>query len=175
MAVGVGSLESTALIMDFVDVAGETARIEVPLGATTTDANVVSIITAITALTNAFIDAKVVKRYPITGNTQVGKPQVGPEGLLAAIFAMDFAGANPLNAAKEVSKQVVIPAYDTIIRVLTPKPVHADTADTNLAALITLLEAHLDYVDVAGTHHEGILDYSSASKFGTKLTVTDGY
>lgn len=175
MAVAVGSLESIELILDFLDVAGETGRVIIPLGGTTSDANVVSIVTAITNLTNAFFDAKVSKKYPVTGNTQAGKPAVAVEALIAAIFAADFEGTNPVNPAKTVSKQVVIPAYIDAIRIPTPKPVHADDAQTDLAALILLLNAHLDYVDATGAHNEGILAYNPASKFGTKLTVTDGF
>lgn len=175
MATAVGSLESIDLVIDYLDATGETGRVVIPLGTTTSDANVVSIIDNITPLTNAFMDAKVVKKYAVTGNTQVGKPAAGPERLIASIFAADFERANPLNAAKFVSKQVIIPAYDTVFQETTPKPVHADETNTNLAALITLLQNHLDYVDVAGTHYEGGFTYNPASKFGTKLTVTDGF
>lgn len=158
----------------WTDEAGEDAPIVIPLAGDSTDANIATLVDHLIALSNASLDAQLKKIYNLTGITNAGKPAVTAQPLVAAIFAMDFQKVNPVNASKSVSKQVLVPAYINAIRNdgITPHVPVTDNADLN--AIYAYLETNLQFVGSDGLFYPGSWTYNPASKFGTKLTVTDG-
>jgi hypothetical protein len=176
MAATIGATPtSIELRLVYLDEAGEPAPVTIPLGATSADADIETLIEDLAPLTNAFLSAKLVKSYDVTEITNTGKPAVAVQSLVAAILAVEFQRANPLNANKTIRKQVILPAYINAIRNDGVTPHVPVTSNADLNAVVAYLEDHLDYVDVAGDHYEGGWTYNPSSKFGTRPTVTDGY
>lgn len=174
MASAVGSsAETKELRISYTDEAGETATQTIVLEGITTDAAIALYIDHLEAVTNAKITAKVVVSFPVTGIANTGKPSASSQSLLATILAMEFDKVSPLNDAKDISKQVLIPAYINSLRGTT-KPLKPVTNNSNLNAMIAFLESNLDYVAADGNHYAGSWTYNTSSKFGTKPTVTDG-
>lgn len=171
-----GSPDSRILRMTFSDSADEPAVIEIPLDGAATDADIISIVDDYVALSNAeLLKAVIVDSLPITGFSTAGKPSSSAMPLVAAIFAMEFQKVNPLNFAKNVSKQIILPAYIEALRNDSVKPHVPVTTNATLNALTVLLAANLDYVGADGAHYPGSWAYNTSSKFGTKATVTDGF
>lgn len=176
MATAIGSIMANELVIEFEDYTLETAKVAIPLDGATTDADITAIVDGFAALSGALIlSAKVVRSFPVTGFAVSGKPSSSAPGLVAAILAMDFSKTNPVNALKTVSKQVLLPSYIASILNNSSKPYRPVTGNSTYNTLIGLLEADLDFVGSDGNHYPGGWSYNNAnSKFGTKLSVTDG-
>jgi len=173
------SVSSTAevkeLRISYEDIAGETAVQTLVLSGLVSSAAIALYIDHLEAVTNAKITAKVVVSFPVDGIANTSKPATSGQSLLAAIAALDFQKTNPINSLKTVSKQVLIPAYLDAIRNDEVKPHVPVTDNTNLNAMIAMLESNLDYLGGDGAHYGGEFTYNPASKFGTKPTITDGF
>lgn len=164
------------LVMKFSDTAGEPAEIRIPLDGAATDADIILIVDDYVALSNAeLLSASVTDKLPITGYSTAGKPSASNVPLVAAVLAMEFQKVNPLNFSKDITKQVLLPAYIAAIRNDAVKPHVPVTTNATLNALTVLLAANLDYVGADGAHYPGSFAFNSSSKFGTKATVTDGF
>lgn len=171
-----GAPVARELRMKFVDTAGEETVIQIPLDGAADDADIIAIVDDYVALSNAeLLEASVTDRLPITGFSTAGKPSVSNVPLVAAIFAMEYQKVNPLNFAKDVTKQVLLPAYIAAIRNDAVKPHVPVTTNATLNALTVLLAANLDYLAADGAHYPGAWAFNTSSKFGTKATVTDGF
>jgi len=175
MATAIGSLLTNELVLKVQDSAAEPGVVRIALDGATSDANIISIVDDYIAETNALVEPSLVRTYPFTGYATSGRPISALQNLIASILAIDFQKANPLNAAKTVSKQVPLVAYLEAIRNDAVFPHVPVTTDATLNALIALLEAKLDYVGADGAHYPGGWTFNPSSKFGTKLTVTDGF
>lgn len=163
------------LIFDQRDYRGEPGKVTIPLDGAVDSTDLIGFVDDYIALTNALITPTVKYTYGFTGYATAGKPSSSAQGLIAAIFAMEFQKANPLNAAKTIEKQVVLPAYLDAIMNAGVSPHIAVTTNTTLNNAIAFLETYLDYVAVSGVHYPGSWTFNPGSKFGTKLTVTDGF
>jgi hypothetical protein len=175
MATAIGSILSNELVINLTDEADEPGRLTLPLDGATSDADIIAIVDDYAALTNAVIEPVLVRRYPFTGYATAGKPAAALQSLIATMVALDFQKDNPVNAAKSISRQVPIYAYLNAIRNDAVKPHVPVTTNSTLNALIALLEANLNYLGADGILYPGGWTYNPASKFGTKLTVTDGF
>lgn len=175
MAIVVGSTNETIeLRISFVDEADETAVQTIVFDGSTTDTEIQNYLTNLEVLTNAYFTAKVVRIYPVTGIVNSGKPAAAVQSLLSSVLAMQFEAEHPLNSAKTVTKQVLIPAYINALRDDSTKPHKPVTNNSNLNALTAILALNLDYLAVTGTHYTPLWSFNTGSKFGTKLSVTDG-
>lgn len=164
------------LRMKFLDEADEPAVIQIPLDGAAVDADVIAIVDDYVALSNAqLLSATIVDALPITGFSTAGKPSVSAVSLVAGILAMEFQKANPLNFSKDISKQILLPAYLNALRNDAVKPHVPVTTNATLNALVILLAANLDYLAADGAHYPGSWAFNTSSKFGTKATVTDGF
>lgn len=172
-AVGTTAL-SNELIIDFTDYAGEPARVTIPLDGAESDANIALIVDDFAALTNSIIHAKVSRVFDITGTAVSGKPATAVEALNAAVLGMEFQKVSPLNAAKTLTRTVLLPAYLAALVNLGVVPHVPVTGNTTLNDLTAKLAAGLDVVLADGNHYPGGWTYNVGSKFGTKETVTDG-
>ena len=169
-----GTALSNELVLDYSDYTGETARVTIPLDGATSDANIISIVDDIIALSNGLIVPTIRRTFSFAGYASAGRPLSESQNLLAAIVALDFPKVSPINAAKTVEKQVPILAYIDAIRNDDIKPHVPVTDNATLNALVALLEDKLDFLAADGTRYPGGWTYNPASKFGTKLSVTDG-
>lgn len=171
-----GSPDVRVLRMTFSDSADEPAVIEIPLDGGATDADIILIVDDYVALSNAeLLKAVVTDALPITGFSTAGKPSSAAMPIVAAILAMEFQKVNPLNFSKDISKQILLPAYLEALRNDAVKPHVPVTTNATLNALTVLLAANLDYVGADGVHYPGSWAFNTSSKFGTKATVTDGF
>ncbi len=164
------------LRLKFVDEADEEAIINIPLDGAAVDADIIAIVDDYAALSNAYLaEVTVTDRLAITGYAVAGKPAVTAQPLVAAIFAMEFQKVNPLNAAKTVTKQVLLPAYINAIRDDSVKPHIPTTLNSTLNDLTDLIAANLTYLRADNVYSPGAWAFNHSSKFGTKATVTDGF
>src|ERR1041385_8282946 len=104
MATAIGSLQTNELVLGLMDEAGEPGTVRIPLDGAMSDADVIATLDDYIALTNAIVEPKLVRTYPFTGFATAGKPAAALQSLIAAILALDFQKANPLNAAKTIQK-----------------------------------------------------------------------
>lgn len=170
-----GSPIRNELVLELVDEADETGAVSIPLDGATTDANIIAIVDDYIALSNALVTPYVTRKYAFTGYATAGKPAAAVQSLIAAVGVLEFQKTNPVNAAKTVVKQVPIAAYLNALRNDAVKPHLFVTGNATLNALIALLEANMNFTGADGILYPGGWTYNTGSKFGTKLTVTDGY
>lgn len=175
------AVAGTAAIQDlqisFLDTANEPAIVTIPLDGAMADADIATIVDDYAALSNALITkAVVIRRFAITGFAVAGKPAATAIPLVAAVLAMEFDAPNPRNAAKSVSKQVTLPAYIDAIRNDVVVPHIPVTNNATLNGLVALLQTGLVRVDpiTDAITSAGEFVFNPGSKFGTKLSVTDG-
>lgn len=170
-----GSPTAIDIIINWVDEADENARQVISID-DAADADITTFIDNLVALSNALaVTVQVVYKFDVTGYATAGKPSTSAQSLLAAILAMQFDKANPLNGSKTVTKQVPLPAYINAIRNDSIQPHVPVTTNTNLNDLVAFLEDHLMYVAADGSLNAGAWAFNTNSKFGTKPTVTDGF
>jgi hypothetical protein len=175
MASAVGSTAlDNELVIDFTDAFGEPARVTIPLDGAMTDANIALVVDDYAALSNAIVAASVRRRFPITGIAIAGKPASAAVPLVAAALGMEFQKVSPLNAAIVLTRQVLLPAYIAAILNSAVTPHVPVTTNATLNALTALLAGNLDVKLADGNHYPGSWTFNPGSKFGTKLTVTDG-
>jgi len=158
----------------WIDEAGEPAPQTISID-DADDTDIETFLEDLASCSNALLSAKVVYVFGVTGITSVGKPAAALQSLVAAILAMEFQKANPLNALKTVTKQVALPAYLNALRNDAVKPHIPVTTDAALNGVIGFLGDHLMYTGVDGEPYGGGWTFNWASKFGTKPTVTDGF
>lgn len=176
------AVAGTATLQDIqislLDMANEPAQVNITVAGGMSDADIATLVDDYAALSNAVITkCVVVRRFAVTGFAVAGKPSTAAIPLVAAILAMEFEAPNPRNAlAKPVSKQIPLPAYIDAIRNDVVVPHVPVTGNATLNGLIALLQTNLVHVDsVTGDiTSAGEYVFNPASKFGTKLTVTDG-
>lgn len=170
-----GSPTSIDVVFNWVDEADENARQVVSID-DAADADIEAYVDNTVALSNALaVSVQVVYKFDVTGYATAGKPSASAQSLLAAILAMEFNKANPLNGSKTVLKQVPLPAYINALRNDSIQPHVPVTTNTNLNDLVAFLEDHLMYVAADGSLNAGGWAFNTNSKFGTKPTVTDGF
>lgn len=170
-----GSPTQIDIIFNWNDEADESARQVVSID-DAADADIIQYVDDTVALSNALAESiQVVYKFDITGYATAGKPAAAVQSLLAAILAMQFDKANPLNGSKTVSKQVALPAYINALRNDSVQPHIPVTTNANLNSLVAFLEDHLMYVAADGSLNAGGWAFNLNSKFGTKPTVTDGF
>lgn len=174
MATTITGIVSNELVFDLSDYTGETAKVVIPLDGAATNADIIAIVDNYIALSNALPVPTIRRSYGFAGYDADGAA-TSAQLLLAAIFAMQFEKPNPLNALKQISKQILVPAYIDTLRNDGVRPHVAVTDNANLNALIALLEDNLNYLAVDGDLYPGGWTFNAGSKFGTKATVTDGY
>lgn len=166
----------TNLRIKWIDEADETGTVNILLDGATTDADLGLIVDDFAALSNALITkVDAIRAFPITGFAIAGKPAVAAQPLIASILSMEFNAPNPRNELMTVTKQVPLPAYINAIRNDSVKPHAPVTDNATLNDLTAKLAANLVFVDkVTNDITVGGWVFNTGSKFGTKLTVTDG-
>jgi len=170
-----GSPTQIDIIVNWNDEADESAR-EVFSIDDAADADITAFVDNLVALSNALAESiQVVYKFDITGYLTAGKPSTSSQSLLAAILAMEFQKANPLNGSKQVVKQVALPAYINALRNDSVQPHIPVTTNTNFNDLVAFLEDHLMYIAADDSLNAGGWAFNLNSKFGTKPTVTDGF
>lgn len=169
-----GSPTSRELKITVVDTAGEDATLTIPLDGITTDVAITTFVDNYASLSNAKVSATVVDKFDLTGIAVSGKPSTSSQSLIANILAIQLEKPNPLNSNKTVSKQIILAAYVQALRNDAVKPHVPVTNSTPLNAMIAFLESNLDFVGLDDAHYPGSWTYNPSSKFGTKLSVTDG-
>lgn len=175
MPSALGSVITNTLVMNMVDYTDEPAKVSIPLGGAISNADIQTIVDDYVALTNCLVVPRLIRTYGFTGVAVAGKPSASAQNLSAAILAMEFQKVNPVNAAKDIVRQLAIPAYLDALRNDGVKPHVPVTGNATLNALITLLSANLTIQGSDGLYYPGGWTYNVGSKFGTKLTVTDGF
>ncbi len=147
MASAVGSVAlSNELIIDFTDFAGEPARVTIPLDGAMTDANIALVVDDYAALTNSIIHAKVSRTFNITGTAVAGKPANTAMPLNAAVLGLEFQKVSPLNAARTLTRIVLLPAYLAALVNMSVVPHVPVTTNATLNALVALIGTNLDVV-----------------------------
>lgn len=167
--------ETVDIRIHLIDESGEDTTVTLPLAGDTTDADIQTFVDNYATLTNAIVDdVTIVKRFVVTGIAVAGKPAVTPQTLVAAILALTFEKPHPIAPSGNVRKQVLLPAYVNAIRNDAVTPHVPVTGNANLDAITAFLEDALQYEGLDGVGYPGGWTYNPASKFGTRLTVTDG-
>lgn len=175
MATTIDDILTNELVINMLDDSGEPGKISIPLDGAASDADIIAIVDGFAALTNGLIEPKIVRSYPFLGYAVAGKPAAALQSLIAAVFAIDLQKVSPINATKTLHKQVLIPAYLDALRNDAVTPHSPVTGNSTLNALIALLEDNVNYFGPDGVYYPGGWTYSiGSSKFGTKLSVTDG-
>lgn len=172
-----GTPNSRELVLDLLDYTGETARVSMPLQGATSDASIIAIIDAYIAATNIRVIPSLKNTFGFTGYATAGRPKDGtnPQAFLSSMLAMEFQATNPLNAnAKPITKQVPLLGYLDALRNDGVKPHVPVTGNANFNNLVTDIAAALSYVGPDGVAYSPTWLFNPGSKFGTKLSVTDG-
>lgn len=163
------------IVFNWNDEADEGARQVVSID-DAADADIIAYVDNTVAVSNALAESvQLLYKFDVTGYATAGKPSASSQSLLAAILAMEFNKANPLNGSKSVLKQVALPAYINALRNDSVQPHIPVTTNANLNALVAFLEDHLMYIAADGSLNAGGWAFNLNSKFGTKPTVTDGF
>lgn len=171
MVAAIDALASEAFLrIQWEDIDGEPIIQTIALDSTVTDADVVSMVDALDALSNAkIVKASVSVARGITGTKAAAVAALRPSVYERAILT--FAKTNPVNAAKESLRSVGIPAFINGIK----SGSHPNLANVDLSGLTTLLEDNLDMVGADGTHYPGGWTYDNdRSGFITATSKTDG-
>lgn len=176
MATTLAGILSNELVLDLRDYTGETARVIIPLDGAMSDADIIAIVDEYITATNALVTPTIKRQYDFAGYAVAGRPKNGtnPQALLAAVLALEFQKVSPLNAAKTITKQILLPAYVDALRNDAVTPHVPVTNNTNLNTLTTGIADGLDVVLADGNHYPNGWTFNPGSKFGTRTTVTDG-
>lgn len=176
MATAIGDQLSVELVLDLKDYKGEEGRVVIPLAGEILDGVIIDIVDEYIAATNVLVTPSINRKYGFTGYDTTGRPKDGthPQALLAALLAMEFQKVSPLNSSKTVTKQIALPGYVDALSNDAVIPHVPVTGNSNFNSLTANLADELDFVAADGAHYPGGWTFNPGSKFGTKLTVTDG-
>lgn len=132
------------------------------LDGTLNDTQIIAFLTALSLTSNAGIvsatvDGRKVNGWPAAVNAL--------QNLVSAIMVLAFTRTNPVNSAKQITHNFVIPAYKDALRLDTGKP---DDSDTNVAALISALQSGIVIQGSDGAYYTGSFTYDAGeSGFAT--------
>lgn len=164
MAVAIGAATEIEIRLKYTDFRGQTLTKTIPLGVTTSDANIISIASSLDVLSNAHITAEVFTVRKITGLK--GAAVNALERNISEIMELTFVGVDTADATKTVERSVLIPAMIAAIELIDGSP---DNTNTDLVTLTGLLDSHLIYLNAVKTVVEGGLTWNESDSHHVTL------
>jgi hypothetical protein len=165
MAVGIESAGVYYLRYQIEDFFGKIAKAAIPLKSDTSDANVESIIGGIQTIINGALYKAEYNNRALTGLNALGTAVKALQPSVTNGLELTFTGADAANTSRAISRSVLIvtPKWSLIDDTSNEgKPLFSQT---DLAALIVLLAAHMAYLDGTGTPQTGLTFNASESNF----------
>lgn len=171
MAVTISGAASEAFLrLQWRDFDGEPVVQTIALASDVTDADVIAIVTAMDALSNA----KIEKATLSVGRGLIGMKANAVDAVRLSAFErmiLTFKKVNPVNSSKLSLRSVGVPAYIQAVK----SGAHPLDTQTNLATLYPLLQTNLDMIGADGAHYPGSFTYDNdLSGFITVTSKTDG-
>lgn len=144
MAVTIGSGGEIILELEFQDFRGQKAVKRIPLGIAVTDADVIGIITAVDALTNA----KLIKVAVLTERLAIGMKSAAVNALERNISeAMELSYDAVNTNGKKLTRSILIPAMVAAQELIDGSP---DITNSSLVTLTGLIQTDLTYLAASG-------------------------
>lgn len=156
--------------IELQDTDGESVIKTFEVDGDTTNADIATMLDALAVVSNCkFVRTTVSDVYAVTGLPAVAQNVL--QNTVGAVLSLIFQQADPINAAKTLKKQWVIPAYLEAIKGVDLLPV---SNNASLNAITTFLTANLAVKIADGTYQAGGWTYNRAlSRFGTTLRKID--
>lgn len=167
MAVAVSNIAADIVVaLTITDVRGQTQKARIKLDPALTDAALATILGHLDTVTNGKVTAQVEQVFPVTG---FKSPAVdATEANISEMMEVILVGIDPVSGRK-VERAVRIGA---MIRAIENFPAGSlNTAQTDIAALITALNASYAFEAVDGSIHVGLLQVDTANSH--HVTVED--
>lgn len=158
MAIAIGTADEKLLRLEFQDAKGKRVTKTYALSGSTLDADIITALGHLDAMTNAFVvRGSVLTSRPVTGMKAAAVNALQNTNVSEALIT--FTKVNPINALKTVTKETLIPSYVDALEESDGTP---DVTNADLAAWISFCEANLTYLAATGTFYPGSWTYQDA-------------
>jgi hypothetical protein len=159
MAIGLAGASSFHTVRLEYEASGSNNKVTktFKIDGTLDDTAMLAVLTALQNCSNAGIVQGSVDGRKITGWQA---PITALQDLLGAVMVLNFQRTNPVNSAKTVSHNFIVPAYKSSVKGDDGKPL--DT-DTNLSALISALQSGIVILGSDGNYYTGSFTYVKAN------------
>lgn len=158
MAIAIGTADEKLLRLEFQDAKGKRVTKTYALSGTVSDADIITALGYIDNMSNAFVVRGVIlTSRPITGMKAAAVNAL--QNTNVSEMLLTFSKVNPINAAKTVLKEVVIPSYVDALEQSDGTP---DQTNNDLLGWIVFCQTNLTYFAANGTFYPGNWTYQDA-------------